>query len=85
MELESLPDDKTDWFDRDTPPAHDGIYEWENPEVAFTVPIVPEWRTRHWIVHWNDNFGHVHHTVMADAPCRWRGRLTPPLDVLLEM
>lgn len=76
--------DKTGWYDADNPPVHDGLYEWEQPERFFESHVVFEWRTRHWIVHWTNGMqqGHI---VMAEAPCRWRGRLSPPIDILLEL
>lgn len=77
-------EDKTDWYDPDVPPVHNGPYEWESPEQFFQGAVSIEWRTRHWIVHWNNGVTNGS-TVMAEAPCRWRGSAIPPASVLLEM
>jgi hypothetical protein len=76
--------EKTDWYDGDQAPEHDGIYEWENPSELFEGPVVPEWRTRHWIVTWKTSLasGQV---ICTEAPCRWRGLANPPVENLLEI
>lgn len=76
-------EDKTDWYDEDILPVHDGFYEWENPERFFQGIWAVEWRTRHWRVFWNNGVTHGT-TIMIDAPCRWRGSAIPPTSVLLE-
>lgn len=76
--------DKTDWYEPDQVPVHNGSYEWENPQQFFEGDTHIEWHSDHWTIIWKTPFcsGRI---VMQEAPCRWRGSNTPPIAVLLEL
>lgn len=76
--------EKTEWIDGDTNPVHIGPYEWEHPERFFQGDISAHWTGERWEVVWRNRFmsGRVY---MSDCPSRWRGRVDPPVDVLLGL
>ena len=76
--------EKTEWIEGSVTPVHQGVYEWENPEHYFEGETHIEWKGTHWRVVWRTPFCSGS-TIMTEAPCRWRGRTTPPVDVLLEI